>query len=535
MTRTTTWTGITDGTESHKLCLLLHRLKFTQAAAKYIIADGFDEQEEFEILTDDQVHNLISNCRKPGGGEDGTIVSTGAENYLKLFVWGLKHQLRISRTVDLDGIDTDWCRSMLHQKTLEDNWTTTIDTLTDSDYPKCDANNWPRTFEAIQALLDRVRGRSGRLLSYVIRPQILPKEEYDDDTANYTSFDKEVIARAPIIDPDGTFDDDAPDLELSSEGPFTPEFADDMTLVWDVLYKVVGPKPDWVHAKSTKTTKNGRYAYFLLKKMVMGEQYISRQVQALEKRVVSLTYHGEKKQHDMKRYVQHHKECHALAEDLTGMGWGGIDDMSKVRHFMNGIKCTTVDAPKSTIISNSMMQADFDECARHFLDFIEATPAIQYAPSQNISEVRGERRDGARRPKGSRSAGIGVESEILAAMPRIKEKYFRNGPKSFVPTTDYEAMNESNRQAVWRVRAELNGNARTPKGTGNAKEVTKLKRTVASLSRANAQLEKEMAQNSDEASIFDENDVSFSGGDQKKKKSNKNNPALGRQKKDGEG
>ena len=86
MTRATTWTGETDGTEKHNLCLLLERIKFTQAAAKYVIADGFDEQAEFEILTDDQVHNMISNCSKPGGGSDGTIVSTAAENYLKLFV-----------------------------------------------------------------------------------------------------------------------------------------------------------------------------------------------------------------------------------------------------------------------------------------------------------------------------------------------------------------------------------------------------------------------------------------------------------------
>ena len=231
MTRATTWTGETDGTEKHNLCLLLERIKFTQAAAKYVIADGFDEQAEFEILTDDQVHNMISNCRKPGGGSDGTIVSTAAENYLKLFVWGLKHQLRISRTVQLSLINTGWCRGMLVQKTLEDNWTTTIDTLKESDYPKCNVNNWPRTFEGIVALLDRVCGRSGRLLSYCVHDDIIPRDEDDDAASNYTSPDRAVIARAPILDKEEGYDDTAPDLELTQSGPFTAEFADDMTLV----------------------------------------------------------------------------------------------------------------------------------------------------------------------------------------------------------------------------------------------------------------------------------------------------------------
>ena len=119
---------------------LLHRLKFSQAAAKHIVTNDYNELEEFAVLTDSQVHGLVANCRKLGGGTDGIIVPTGAENYLKLFVWGAMHYARISRTIVLEDVDTDWCRSLVYQKTLEENWKTTIDTLTDSDYPKCEAS-----------------------------------------------------------------------------------------------------------------------------------------------------------------------------------------------------------------------------------------------------------------------------------------------------------------------------------------------------------------------------------------------------------
>ena len=103
----------------------------------------------------------------------------------------------------------------------------------------------------------------------MIRADIAPKDEADNNSDNYASVDKEVIARAPIIY--YGYDEEAPDIELTATATFTPEAADDMTLGWDVLHKVIGSKSDWVHVKQTKTTKNGRHAYFLIKKMVMGE------------------------------------------------------------------------------------------------------------------------------------------------------------------------------------------------------------------------------------------------------------------------
>ena len=110
MARIADWTGIFDrNTKAHKLMELLHRLKFSQAAARHTAGNDYNKLEEFEVLTDAQVHDLVANCRKPGGGTDGIIVPTGAENYLKLFVWGAMHHARISRTIVLKNVDTDWC------------------------------------------------------------------------------------------------------------------------------------------------------------------------------------------------------------------------------------------------------------------------------------------------------------------------------------------------------------------------------------------------------------------------------------------
>jgi len=109
------------------------RLKFSQGAAKAILDDGIDDLDELQNMTDETVERLVENCRKPGGADAGHAVSTTAENYLKLCVFGLKHKLRTSQEIDVDNIDLDWCRSFMPQRNLEGAWTTTIDTLTDGD------------------------------------------------------------------------------------------------------------------------------------------------------------------------------------------------------------------------------------------------------------------------------------------------------------------------------------------------------------------------------------------------------------------
>ena len=524
MARTANWTGIhSNDSEAKDLMELLHRLKFSQEAARHIVENDYNELEEFALLSDPQVHDLVVNCRKPGGGTDGMIVPTGAENYLKLFAWGAMHHARISRTILLDDVTTDWCRGWIYQKNLEDNWKTTVDQLTDSDYPKCDVHNWPRTFEGIVSLLDRVRGRSGRLLSYLVRPDIVPKDENDDDSSSYASADKEVIARAPILELG--HDLDAPDLELTTNFQFTPEASDDMTQVWDILYKIIGSKPDWVHAKQTKTTKNGRLAFFLIKKMVMGEQYISRQVSALEIRINGLTYTGETRQHDMTKYVQQHTECHVNAEDLKGEGWPGFDDGSKVRLFLAGMKSTALDAPKANVICQPDLMQDFNGCARLFMDFISATPSIQYSAKRGVSEIRGASRN-RKVARGRDKAKKPPSAETLRAMPRIRNKYFRNGnPENFVPTTDYKSMEPPEVDAVWRVREECKAALKRPAGghTADDKATHALKRSVASLVqelKANKNPPGADPDSDDDKDIFPDEDM----------KDNEKHPALGRQK-----
>ena len=78
---------------------LLVKLRFTEEAAKSIIVIGLDSGEELDHLDDNMRNSLSQNCRKPGADQNIVVVSTMAQLFLKLLVWGLQHMKRVSKTI----------------------------------------------------------------------------------------------------------------------------------------------------------------------------------------------------------------------------------------------------------------------------------------------------------------------------------------------------------------------------------------------------------------------------------------------------
>ena len=52
-------------------------------------------------------------------------------------------------------------------------------------------------------------------------------------------------------------------------------------------------------------------------------------------------------------------------------GYAGIDNRSKVRHLVAGIKTTTLDSVKTRIMSDAVLRQDFDACVNLYKDFCE--------------------------------------------------------------------------------------------------------------------------------------------------------------------
>ena len=103
----------------------------------------------------------------------------------------------------------------------------------------------------------------------------------------------------------------------------------------------------------------------------MGANTVDIQATKAEVRLNTLTYHGEKKRWNFERYVRETKDQHAILDRLTAHGYAGIDERSKVRMLMAGIKTKDLDPVKVRIMSDQALRTDLDACVNLFQDFIE--------------------------------------------------------------------------------------------------------------------------------------------------------------------
>ena len=89
--------------------------------------------------------------------------------------------------------------------------------------------------------------------------------------------------------------------------------------------------------KQRKGTQDGQAVFFDIHKHFLGPYHVARQVTEAERKLQSSHYDGERKVWDWDKYVALHKEQHAIMESLTDYGFSGMENDTKVRHFLQGI------------------------------------------------------------------------------------------------------------------------------------------------------------------------------------------------------
>ena len=136
--------------EATAIRTMLERIGFTQEAATEITGDqGINSVDELRILDDEQSENLCKVLRRPGGESGGNPnrgvqVSAKAEEALKLAIYYVKHQDRVSRAVDVGQMTLVSIRKLVKQRDTEKNHS-------DPDIPpKIDAKDWPKTMEGLR-------------------------------------------------------------------------------------------------------------------------------------------------------------------------------------------------------------------------------------------------------------------------------------------------------------------------------------------------------------------------------------------------
>jgi hypothetical protein len=175
-------------------------------------------------------------------------------------------------------------------------------------------------------------------LDYVVRAEIAVKPEEEDPPENYETVDQEMTARAPHTG---------------------RPFVNDRRKVWDIMSNICGKHSCFIYIKPALRTRNGRDAYMLLFDHFLGPNNVVNMVSEAETKLTSILYNGEKKRFTWETYLRIHTEQHSVLNGLKDYGYAGIDDSSKVRHLIKGIKTSEFIVCKAQVMASPSLRDDF--------------------------------------------------------------------------------------------------------------------------------------------------------------------------------
>lgn len=347
---------------------LFIRLGFTAAAAHALVADqGVDDLYEIESLDDTRSARLCHTLRKPEAG--GHSVSTKAESNLGLAAYWLRHMVRVSKPRTPPDLTLVEIRSIVLLRETELAYKTSKDVPT---VPKIDTANWPKTFEMIEAYLAIRLGHHGLPLAYVIRESPYPT---GDPGYVWPSKTVEMIYRAPH----GYHD-------ANNDWVVNDTFIENSKLVFNILADVTRDHSCWTYVKPFLKTLDGRGAFLALKDHFLGAHMIDSLAAGAEKILAEATYNGEGRRWDFEKYTNLHLQQHTILSELVAHGYSGIDERSKVRYFIAGIKTDKLEHVKVKVLADPEFRQSFDKTKQLYQDYIRQSSKTDRA-SLNISEV----------------------------------------------------------------------------------------------------------------------------------------------------
>ena len=473
------------------------RLGFTvEAATRITDTQGIDSVEELLLLTDHDVENLCKALKRPGGTiqvaganqpDPGVQVSLRAETNMKLACYFLRHRVRISRVSHAADITIANTRSVREMKLTEENHENP------SDPPTISHKDWPKTMEAIEEYLRNYLGETGIPLAYVVRKDEAVPPEADDPATNYESATDEMVARAPYTD---------------AAGDLLPTFIADRRKTWELLADLGRDDDCWTYLKPAQRSRNGRLAFWSLYNHYLGPNNVDNMSSAAEKQLTSMRYVGEKKRWNFEKYVRMMQDQFEVLNGLKEYGYSGIDERSKVRHLMEGIKTRDLDSIKAQILSNAALRNDFAKCVSLYKDYIVQNDHMKTPDLQIAAMGIGDSPGGGKR----RSGG------------RVEDRYYTKAEYKELPHEDRLEL-----RAMRIARGVEPGNGKPKKGkgkNGKRKGAENLNSSIAALKAAAAAMNKMTAAQDAAASDEEEGEGESSSGGP-----NRNHSALTRQKK----
>ena len=106
-----------------------------------------------------------------------------------------------------------------------------------------------------------------------------------------------------------------------------------------------------------------------------------------EKKLAMTMYSGERRHWTFEKYVMLHKDQHSILEGLIKHSYAGIDEHSKVRYLLDGIKMDDLNMIKGQILATAALHNDFDACVTLFRDYLLQVKADKVMKQATIAVV----------------------------------------------------------------------------------------------------------------------------------------------------
>jgi hypothetical protein len=126
-----------------------------------------------------------------------------------------------------------------------------------------------------------------------------------------------------------------------------------------------------VHS-SIQEIEDGPAAFYSLRQHYLGVNNVNNMATKLEAEFEA----PETRRWNFEKYVGTHVELYNTAQDLVAYGYAGIDNTSRVRKLLNGIKTDTLDAVRNQVMSDQALASDFDRVVNLFKDFLVQKKAL---------------------------------------------------------------------------------------------------------------------------------------------------------------
>ena len=184
---------------------MFKRIKSSNVAVNVLVdTEGIDTMAKLAKITSARASKLAKVVRSPGGTGAGTHVTKGAEHNLVIAAAVANDAIRVSRTIKCAEI---LAPSSFHfkrheqQQLMEEEWgdktaVSKFTLLTKKELKK----GWKVHASKFCIAAAGVRGINDRApLASLLRDQLIPTAEVDDDADDDPDLDLELIARHPII------------------------------------------------------------------------------------------------------------------------------------------------------------------------------------------------------------------------------------------------------------------------------------------------------------------------------------------------